>query len=90
VAAGALPGAGCIPTFDIAWRGPVFGPLHRQIYRRRLEQGSDDAMIPTYHSLTLQHELPDAQLIVYPDSGNGSIYQYPELFLTHATLFLDA
>jgi pimeloyl-ACP methyl ester carboxylesterase len=55
-----------------------------------IAQGSDDAIIPTYHSLTLQHELPDAQLIVYPDSGHGSIYQFPELFVTHATLFLDA
>jgi len=53
-------------------------------------QGSDDAIIPTIHSLTLQHEMPDAQLIVYPDSGHGSIYQYPELFVTHATTFLDA
>lgn len=53
-------------------------------------QGSDDAIIPTAHSLTLQQSLPNAQLIIYPDSGHGSIYQYPELFVTHATLFLDA
>jgi len=53
-------------------------------------QGSDDAIIPTIHSLTLQHEMPDAQLIVYPDSGHGSIYQYPELFVTHAMTFLGA
>ena len=53
-------------------------------------QGSDDAIIPTTHSLTLQQSLPNAQLIIYPDSGHGSIYQYPELFVTHATLFLDA
>jgi pimeloyl-ACP methyl ester carboxylesterase len=55
-----------------------------------IAQGSDDAIIPTAHSLTLQQNLPNAQLIIYPDSGHGSIYQYPELFVAHATLFLDA
>ncbi len=53
-------------------------------------QGSDDVIIPTAHSLTLQQNLPNAQLVIYPDSGHGSIYQYPELFVAHATLFLDA
>ncbi|MBO9711649.1 alpha/beta hydrolase [Sphingomonas sp.] len=52
-------------------------------------QGSDDVIIPTAHSLTLQQNLPDAQLIIYPDSGHGSIYQYPELFVAEAVLFLD-
>ncbi len=55
-----------------------------------IAQGSDDVIIPTAHSLTLQQNLPNAQLIIYPDSGHGSIYQYPELFLAHATLFLDS
>jgi pimeloyl-ACP methyl ester carboxylesterase len=55
-----------------------------------IAQGSDDMIIPTAHSLTLQQNLPTAQLIVYPDSAHGSIYQYPELFVAHASLFLDA
>jgi pimeloyl-ACP methyl ester carboxylesterase len=49
-----------------------------------IAQGSDDVIIPTAHSLTLQQNLPNAQL------GHGSIYQYPELFVAHASLFLDA
>jgi Predicted hydrolases or acyltransferases (alpha/beta hydrolase superfamily) len=53
-------------------------------------QGSNDVIIPTRHSFTLQQHLPHAQLIVYPDSNHGSIYQYPETFVANATTFLDA
>ena len=34
--------------------------------------------------------LPNAQLILYPDANHGSQYRYPELFVAHATLFLNA
>lgn len=53
-------------------------------------QGSNDEIIPTKHSFTLQQHMPNAQLIVYPDSNHGSIYQYPETFVANATTFLDA
>jgi pimeloyl-ACP methyl ester carboxylesterase len=52
-------------------------------------QGSNDVIIPTFNSYLLQQSLPNAQLILYPDSNHGSFYQYPELFVTEATLFLD-
>ncbi len=53
-------------------------------------QGSNDVIIPTINSYVLQQKLPNAQLILYPDANHGSFYQYPALFLKHATLFLDA
>ena len=53
-------------------------------------QGSNDVIIPTYNSYVLQQSLPDARLILYPDSNHGSFYQYPELFVAEATLFLDS
>ena len=52
-------------------------------------QGSNDVIIPTAHSVTLQQHLPNAQLVIYPDSNHGSIYQYPERFVAHAQQFLN-
>jgi pimeloyl-ACP methyl ester carboxylesterase len=52
--------------------------------------GRNDLIIPTINGFTLQQHLPNAQLIVYPDSNHAPFYQYPELFLAHASLFLDA
>jgi pimeloyl-ACP methyl ester carboxylesterase len=52
-------------------------------------QGTNDIIVPTANSYTLLEHLPNAQLIVYPDANHGSFYQYPELFVDHATCFLD-
>ena len=52
-------------------------------------QGSNDVIIPTSNSFVMQQLMPNAQLIVYPDSNHGSFYQYPELFVAQARQFLD-
>jgi pimeloyl-ACP methyl ester carboxylesterase len=51
--------------------------------------GSHDIVFYTVNDVTLQQSLPNAQLVIYPDSNHGAIYQYPDLFLKHATLFLN-
>ena len=51
--------------------------------------GTDDIVIPTINSYILQQFLPSAELILYPDANHGSHFQYPELFVRHARIFLD-
>jgi pimeloyl-ACP methyl ester carboxylesterase len=52
--------------------------------------GSNDVIIYTINSYILERNLPNAQLIIYPDSAHGSLYQYPELFVRHVSMFLSA
>jgi pimeloyl-ACP methyl ester carboxylesterase len=52
--------------------------------------GSHDVIVYTVNSLLLQQNLPNAELILYPDSNHGSQYQYPALFIGDVTRFLDA
>ena len=52
--------------------------------------GSNDVIIYTINSYILEQNLPNAQLIIYPDSAHGSLYQYPELFVRHVSVFLSA
>ena len=52
--------------------------------------GSTDVIIYTVNSFILQQNLPNAKLIIYPDSAHGSHHQYPELFVRDVSMFLSA
>ena len=51
--------------------------------------GSDDTMLPADNAYAMFKALPNAQLILYPDSGHGALFQYPELFVSHVRTFLN-
>lgn len=76
----------------VEWATP--GP-HVQDYLDGIVQpvlvvnGSRDIVIPTVNSYALQQRLPNAKLLLYPDSGHGPHFQYPVDFVAEATRFLD-
>ena len=52
--------------------------------------GSHDTMLPAANAYAMFKGLSNAQLILYPDSGHGALFQHHERFVSHARNFLDA
>jgi len=74
------------------WGAPRANPFD---YLKAIHQptlvinGGTDVIIYTINSYILQQNIPNAQLILYPDANHGSQYQYPERFVRHVTMFLS-
>ena len=51
--------------------------------------GDNDVIIYSINSWILQQNIPNAQLIIYPDASHGSQYQYPQRFVRHVADFLS-
>lgn len=71
-------------------RGERYSELRGISQPTLVVKGKNDIMVPTINSFTLCQHIPNAQLIIYPDSGHGALFQYPKLFVTHTTIFLDS
>lgn len=67
-----------------------YAALEKITQRTLVVNGGNDIMVPTVNSFILQQRLPDARLILYPDSGHGAHFQYPHEFADAAARFLGA
>jgi pimeloyl-ACP methyl ester carboxylesterase len=47
-------------------------------------------MLPANNAYAMFKELSNAQLVLYPDSGHGALFQHHKIFVSHVRTFLDA
>jgi pimeloyl-ACP methyl ester carboxylesterase len=51
--------------------------------------GSNDVVVPTVNSYLLQQNLPNAELLLFPDSNHGSHFQFKDPFIEYLLSFID-
>jgi pimeloyl-ACP methyl ester carboxylesterase len=69
---------------------PVHAILHAIRQPTLVVSGSHDTMLPASNAYAMFKELSNAQLILYPDSGHGALFQHHEIFVSHVRAFLKA
>ena len=53
-----------------------------------IANGDNDRMVPSVLSTDLHHRIKGSELIIYPDSGHGGIFQFHDKFAPVAVAFL--
>ena len=55
-----------------------------------IANGDNDRMVPSVLSEDLHRRIAGSELIIYPDSGHGGIFQFHDKFAPAAVAFLDS
>jgi pimeloyl-ACP methyl ester carboxylesterase len=63
--------------------------LKRIFHPALVVNGSNDIVVATFNSYILQQNLPNAELILFPDSNHGSHFQFKESFIEYVTSFIN-
>lgn len=69
---------------------PGHAMLHTIRQPTLVVSGSHDTMLPANNACAIFKELSNAQLVLYPDSGHGALFQHHEMFVSHVRTFLNA
>jgi pimeloyl-ACP methyl ester carboxylesterase len=78
----AIFGWGKMPSANYAYLAAIRQPV-------LVVHGDKDIICPTVNSFILKQHLPDAQLVIYPDTNHSPQNQTPELFTKQISLFLE-
>ena len=54
-----------------------------------IANGDNDRMVPSVLSEDMHRRIKGSELIIYPDSGHGAIFQFHDQFAPVAVEFLD-
>ncbi len=54
-----------------------------------IANGDNDRMVPSVLSEDMHRRIPGSELVIYPDSGHGGIFQFHDRFAPVAVEFLD-
>jgi pimeloyl-ACP methyl ester carboxylesterase len=64
--------------------------LKNIMHRTLIVHGNKDIVVQPINALILAEQLPNAQLVVYPDAGHAVQYQHASSFLKIVNMFLNA
>ena len=72
-----------------AWGRSPSADLSKITQPTLIANGDNDRMVPSVLSTDLHRRIKGSELIIYPDSGHGGIFQFHEKFAPVAVQFLD-
>ena len=71
------------------WGRSTPADLSRITQPTLIANGDNDRMVPSVLSVDLHRRIPGSELVIYPDSGHGGIFQFHDRFAPVAVSFLD-
>ncbi len=72
------------------WGRSVPADLSKISQPTLIANGDNDRMVPSVLSEDMHRRIPGSELIIYPDSGHGAIFQFHDKFAPVAVNFLDS
>lgn len=71
------------------WGAKKPADLSKVLHPVLVANGDADRMVPSKNTYDLARRLPNSELVIYPDSGHGAVFQFHADFVTKALAFIS-